>query len=184
MNFYVRYFDTEYFATSFEDLCKFLASIEEIQLSPIMLDEVRSYVEGPSNYSRRFKTQGKNYFIIIKTSAQDIEEFRNLGTSTQEISNRKNEEKNRVQDLLNEQKVGWYDVSLQFRRVLQLPGKGKCQYVDTDFGARVKASSIQDSYNKVIDHLRNRADVDPRSQFPSIKGKNFRSICLGMNPQD
>lgn len=184
MNLYVRYFDTEYFATSFDELCNFLASIDEIKLSAIMIDELRNYVEGPSNFSRRFKTQGKNYFIVIKTTAQNLDEFRSLGNSAQENNIRKNEEKSRMQDLFNEQKVGWYDVYLQFRRVLQLPGKGKCQYVDTDFEARIKASSIQDSYNKIIDHLRNRADVDGRSQFPSIKGKNFRSIYLGMNPLD
>lgn len=185
MNLYVRYFDTEYLATSFDDLCSFLTSISEIHLTPIMEEDLRSYVEGTSNFSRRFKTQGKNYFIVIKTTAQNMDEFHALGNSTaQEMNNRKNEEKNRVLDALNERKVGWYDVCVLFRRVLQIPGKGKCQYVDTDFEARVKAVSIQDSYNKVIDHLHSRTDIDPRSQFPSVKGKNFRSTYLGVNPQN
>lgn len=184
MNLYARYFDNEYLATSFEDLCTFLSSLHDVTLNSTLLEDVRNYVDGPTAFSRRFKTQGKNYFIIIKTTAKSLNEFHAVGDNTQEKATGKNEEKARIQDILNQRKVGWYDVALQFRRVLQLPGKGKCQYVDTDFQARVKASSIQDSFNKVIDHLRSRADVDPRSQFPSVKGKNFSSTYLGMNPQD
>jgi len=34
-----------------------------------------------------------------------------------------------------------------------------------------------DCYNRIVEHLRER--VDPRSQFPSAKGKNFKFKYLG-----
>ena len=46
-------------------------------------------------------------------------------------------------------------------------------YQDTTFSALLKADSGQDCYNRIIDHLKNRQDVDLRSQFPSAKGNNF-----------
>jgi hypothetical protein len=33
-------------------------------------------------------------------------------------------------------------------------------------------------YNRIVSHLRQR--VDERSQFPSVKGKNFKFRYLGM----
>jgi len=35
-----------------------------------------------------------------------------------------------------------------------------------------------DCYNRIVEHLRQR--VDDRSQFPSVKGKNFRYRFLGL----
>jgi hypothetical protein len=79
---------------------------------------------------------------------------------------------------LNEVNPGWYEGSLDFKRVIMIPGTGKFQYKDTHFSARCKAQSGLDCYNRIIDHLRER--VDERSQFPSAKGKNFTYCYLGM----
>ena len=38
--------------------------------------------------------------------------------------------------------------------------------------------------HRLIDHLRTRSDVDPRSQFPSPKGKNFQYEYLGLKPYE
>lgn len=78
---------------------------------------------------------------------------------------------------LNEQREGWYEGSIDFKRVQLVPGTGKFQYRDTRFVAQVKATSGLDCYNRIVDHLRQR--VDERSQFPSAKGKNFHFMYLG-----
>ena len=78
---------------------------------------------------------------------------------------------------LNEICEGWYEGSLNFKRVVLVPGTGKFQYRDTLFVARVKASSGMECYERIIEHLRDR--VDERSQFPSAKGKNFSFRFLG-----
>ena len=36
-----------------------------------------------------------------------------------------------------------------------------------------------DCYERIVEHLRNRQDVDMRSQFPSAKGRNFSFVYLG-----
>jgi len=78
---------------------------------------------------------------------------------------------------LNEERSGWYEGVIDFKRVLLVPGTGKFQYRDTHFVARVKAESGMDCYNRIIEHLQER--VDERSQFPSAKGKNFKFYYLG-----
>ena len=78
---------------------------------------------------------------------------------------------------LNEEREGWYEGTIDFKRVLMVPGTGKFQYRDTRFVAQVKAVSGLDCYNRIVDHLRQR--VDDRSQFPSAKGKNFHFRYLG-----
>ena len=79
---------------------------------------------------------------------------------------------------LSEEKQGWYEGSLDFKRVVMVAATGKHEYRDTHFVARCKANSGQDCYNRIVDYLRTR--VDSRSQFPSAKGKNFRFKYLGM----
>ena len=78
---------------------------------------------------------------------------------------------------LNEIRPGWYEGSIDFKRVSLIPGTGKFQYRDTQFVARVKANSGMECYERIVDHLRDR--VDERSQFPSAKGKNFKFRYLG-----
>ena len=79
---------------------------------------------------------------------------------------------------LNEERHGWYEGSLDFKRVVMVPATGKHEYRDTHFVARCKAESGLDCYNRIVEHLRDR--VDSRSQFPSAKGKNFKFKYLGM----
>ena len=53
-------------------------------------------------------------------------------------------------------------------------------YVDTPFRVKLKAVSAADAYARIVEHLQNRQDIDPRSQFPSIKGRNFTYTFLGV----
>jgi len=79
--------------------------------------------------------------------------------------------------LLQEPRPGWYEGSLDFKRVTTDPKTGKFAYRDTRFVAQLKAQSPMDCYQRIVAYLQQR--VDQRSQFPSVKGKNFQYKFLG-----
>lgn len=182
MNLYIRFFENEILVTRIEEAFDFLSSIPEVGFDDYLQNDLQKYFESDATYPKRYKVRNRAYFIVIKTNASTLEEFKAAGLAAQEAGARRNDERARLQDALNARAVGWYDVQLLFKRVLSVPDTQKFLYVDTTFGCRVKAISKQDCYNRVIDHLRTRGDVDNRSQFPSIKGKNFSCEFLGMNP--
>ena len=176
MNFYLRYFDKEVLVDNVDDAIAFLADIPEIGMNPVLEDDVRSYCTSDVYYPKRYKVRPRVYFIIIKTDAPtmlDFKEKRAIHPSLERI------EKPMAPALvrLNEELFGWYEGSLDFKRVLMVPGTGKFQYRDTHFVAQCKAISGMDCYNRIIEYLRDR--VDNRSQFPSAKGKNFKFRYLG-----
>jgi len=86
------------------------------------------------------------------------------------------EAKANEQKRLNEQITGWYEGTLDFKRVI-VNHTGKCEYRDTVFTVNCIADSQQDCYNRIVEHLLTR--VDNRSQFPAAKGKNFKCRFLG-----
>ena len=147
MNLYLRYFDRETLVSTVDEALDFLRSIDEIEMTPLLEADIREYAESDIYYPKRYKVHPRVYFIIIKT------------------------------DRLNELREGWYEGVVDFKRVLLIPATGKFQYRDTQFVARVKASSGMECYERIIDHLRDK--VDERSQFPSAKGKNFKFRYLG-----
>ncbi|MCR5712036.1 MAG: hypothetical protein K6G46_06255 [Prevotella sp.] len=177
MNFYLRYFDKEVLVDNVDDAIAFLADIPEIGMNPVLEDDVRSYCTSDVYYPKRYKVRPRVYFIIIKTDAPtmlDFKEKRAIHPSLERI------EKPMAPALvrLNEELFGWYEGSLDFKRVLMVPGTGKFQYRDTHFVAQCKAVSGMDCYNRIVEYLRER--VDERSQFPSAKGKNFKFRFLGL----
>lgn len=181
-NLYIRYFDQEVVVPDVKKAVDFLSSIPDIDVDEFLVTDINGYYKGSMPYPKRYKVHGRNYFIVIKTDASTIEEFKlnaaNAASSAKaDAQMRKEAEENDIKAF----RPGWYDAGIFFRRVVQMPHDGKCQYFDTDFRVRLKAESIQDCYDRVCNHLRNRFDVDPRSQFPSIKGKNFSCQYLGMN---
>ena len=109
-------------------------------------------------------------------------EFKENGGRTQSLA--ESSEKAPAASAFSKDRIGWYEGDILFKRVVPIPGTGKFQYKDTRFKARCKAHSVQECYNRIVEHLRSRQDVDPRSQFPSIKGKNFTCSYLGMNPDE
>ncbi len=179
MNLYIRYFNDEVLVNSLDQALDFLANIPEIALDEFLVREVTSYVEGNLPYPKRFKVNQRSYFIIIKTTANDLEEFKNNAASEVEASMPVESEKAALARTLSAENPGWYKATIVFKRVIPAESTGKFQYVDTEFEAKVKAHCIQECYDRIIDHLRTRGDVDPRSQFPSIKGRNFRAEFLG-----
>ena len=176
MNLYLRYFDRETLVSTVDEAIEFLSSIDEIEMNPLLEADIREYVASDIFYPKRYKIHPRVYFIIIKTDASNMQDFK-------EKKAIHSVEENRVKPVapvlvrLNEECEGWYEGILEFKRVLLVPGTGKFQYRDTQFAARVKAMSGMDCYQRIVEHLRER--VDERSQFPSAKGKNFKFRFLG-----
>ena len=179
MNLYVRYFDYETLATNMNEVAEFISSIKEINVDENSLVRVKNFWESDNAYPFRLKVSFSNYVLFLKTDAHDLPEFKYLeqlrkenkgdGVAPQTMS----EKKRSLLDALNEPKDGWYEATLMFKRVVQIRTTNKFQYRDTRFKVRLKAASPMDCYNRVVEHLRNRQDVDPRSQFPSAKSANF-----------
>lgn len=177
MNLYLRYFDNETFVSSVEEAIDFLADIDEIGMNPVLEADIRDYVSSDVVYPKRYKIRPRVYFIIIKTEAATMQDFKEKrALRTPEETTRERVASPSVMKL-NEEREGWYEGTIDFKRVQMVPGTGKFQYRDTHFVAQVKAMSGIDCYNRIVDHLRQR--VDERSQFPSVKGKNFKFRFLG-----
>jgi len=177
MNLYIRYFDKEVLVTSVDDAIDFLSSLEEIGMNAALEQDVREYAASAVVYPKRYKIRPRVYFIIIKTEAATMQDFKEKkALHTSEGSAGKSSAPAMAR--LNEERFGWYEGTIDFKRVLMVPGTGKFQYRDTHFVARCKAMSGLDCYNRIVDHLSQR--VDSRSQFPSVKGKNFKFVFLGL----
>jgi len=176
MNLYLRYFDREVLVNNVDDAIAFLADIDEVGMNPMLERDIRDYVASDIMYPKRYKTRPRVYFIIIKTEAATMQDFKEKKAVNSLESASQKPGVSAVMRL-NEERFGWYEGTIDFKRVLLVPGTSKFQYRDTHFVARCKAVSGQDCYNRIVDHLSQR--VDSRSQFPSAKGKNFKFQYLG-----
>ncbi|MBQ6202641.1 MAG: hypothetical protein IJK46_00925 [Prevotella sp.] len=177
MNLYLRYFDKETLVYSVEEAIDFLATIPEIGMSPDLEADIRDYYQSDVFYPKRYKVRPRVYFIIIKTEANTMLDFKEK-KALRPADHTQKDIAAPVVARLNQEREGWYEAQLDFKRVVMIPSTGKHEYRDTHFVANVKAISGIDAYNRVVDHLRGR--VDGRSQFPSAKGKNFKFRYLGM----
>lgn len=176
MNLYLRYFDQETLVTSVDDAIDFLKSIPEIEMDAELEADVREYAASDLTYPKRYKVRPRVYFIVIKTTAQTMQDFKDKKALRTPTPAERME--NPVAASLAQEAPGWYEGSLDFKRVVMVPATGKFEYRDTHFVADVKAESGLDCYNRIVDYLRDC--VDSRSQFPSAKGKNFHFRYLGM----
>lgn len=179
MNLYLRYFDREILVKNVDEAIDFLRDIDEIGMNPVLETDIRDYVGSDVFYPKRYKIRPRVYFIIIKTDAKSMQDFKEKrALHTDPETGEKVRQASPVMMKLTEECEGWYEGSIDFKRVSLVPGTGKFQYRDAHFEARVKAFSGLDCYNRIVDHLRQR--VDERSQFPSAKGKNFKFRFLGL----
>jgi hypothetical protein len=177
MNLYLRYFDRETLVPTVDEAIAFLGAIEEIGMNPVLEADIREYATSDVFYPKRYKVRPRVYFIIIKTEAATMQDFKEKkAVHVPVMSSAKPTPPALAR--LNEERPGWYEGMIDFKRVLLVPGTGKFQYRDTQFIANVKAMSGMDCYNRIVDYLRER--VDDRSQFPSAKGKSFKFRYLGM----
>ncbi len=183
MNLYIRYFDKEALVYSADEAIDFLCAIPEIGMNPQIEADVRDYASSDVFFPKRYKVRPRVYFIMIKTEAATMLDFKQKKALRSNNSQGNSQQDRRettttAVSRLNEEKHGWYEGVLDFKRVILVPSTGKHEYRDTHFVARCKALSGIDCYNRIVDHLRDR--VDSRSQFPSAKGKSFRFKYLGM----
>ena len=176
MSLYLRYFENEMLVANADEAIEFIHSIGEIKLTPEMEKDIREYALNDVFYPKRYKVRPRVYFIVIKTEAETMEDFK-AKKALRPVSDPRNMD-NSVISRINRELNGWYEGRLDFKRVIQSPSTGKCEYRDTTFVARVKASSGADCYNRIVAYLSTR--VDHRSQFPSVKGKNFSFEFLGL----
>lgn len=179
MNLYIRYFDYEELVYNVEDALDFLASLPEIEMTPELEADIREYVASDIYYPKRYKVRQRVYFIIIKTLAETMLDFKQkkaLNPVKNDNASR-NVSKTPAVQQLTDIVEGWYDGQLDFKRVVMVPQTGKFEYKDTHVEFQCKAVSGQDCYDRIVEYLRDR--VDGRSQFPSAKGKNFHFEYLG-----
>lgn len=179
MNLYLRYFDNETLVSNVDEAIDFLRSIQEIDVTPQMEKDLREYAGSDVMFPKRYKVRSHVYFIVIKTTAATMRDFKDKKAvrSNQRQGGERTSDDNPMARL-SEQRQGWYEGEVDFKRVVLIPETGKHEYRDTKFVADCKANSGIDCYNRIIAYLRER--VDGRSQFPSAKGKNFHVKFLGM----
>ncbi|MCR5130249.1 MAG: hypothetical protein K6C10_02140 [Prevotella sp.] len=182
MNLYLRYFDSEALVHNVDEAIDFLRSIPEIGLDASLEADIRDYAASDVFYPKRYKVRPRVYFILIKTTAETMLDFKQKKAlrpaAAVNAQAERREAASGILTRLSEIREGWYEGALDFKRVVLVPATGKHEYRDTHFVVRCKANSGLDCYNRIVDHLRGR--VDSRSQFPSAKGKNFRFKYLGM----
>lgn len=189
MNIYVRYFDHENVFANGEQIVQFLVSLHDFHMTPQLQNEILTYAQNNMPYPKRVKVRNNVYFILIKTTAVDLADFKaHRKTTTQntqapETPQREERRDERMEELKAE-RIGWYKSEVKFKRVVLVPGTQKCNYRDTTFSAYIYAKSGLDCYHQTIDHLRNRQDIDPRSQYPSEKKGNYVFTFLGNKVPD
>lgn len=184
MNLYVRYFNEEALVKTPEEVVSFLLEINipDFSVDAALQEDLKSFAENTNPYPKRYKVNSRAYFIVIKTNARALEEFKENKRERQEEYDSSVDSPSRYAGRPSSflvEKPGWYEASILFRRVVPIGNTGKSQYVDTRFAVQLKAESVQHCYDRIINHLKNRQDVDSRSQFPSIKGKNFACTFIG-----
>lgn len=177
MNLYIRYFDHETLVYNVEEALAFLRSLGEVTVTRNMENDIREFVASNVMFPKRYKVRAHVYFIIIKTTAETMRDFKEKkAVKSSQANNQANNDNPMAK--LNIRKDGWYEGEIDFKRVVLTPATGKHEYRDTKFVARCKAVSGIDCYNRIVEYLRTR--VDSRSQFPSAKGKKFHFKYLGM----
>ena len=76
MNLYLRYFDNETLAYNIEEALDFLYSIPEIGMNPDIEADIRDYAASDVYYPKRYKVRQRVYFIVIKTTAATMMDFK------------------------------------------------------------------------------------------------------------
>lgn len=178
MNLFIRYFDKEALAQSIDEAIDFLESIDDFKIESNVANRIQAFMDSSNLYPFRLKVSYSNYVLFLKTEASSIEEFKEMEMLRKQqkaegIVPSMADRKKTILDILNEEKSGWYEGTILFKRVVQIPETNKFQYKDTRFVARVIANSPMECYNRIIEHLQNRQEIDRRSQFPSAKSANF-----------
>ncbi|MGV2470149.1 hypothetical protein FO520_23410, partial [Bacillus subtilis] len=91
-----------------------------------------------------YKVRAHVYFIVIKTVAATMLDFKQKkglrASGNGNGQDRRSAADNQMARLV-EERAGWYEGDLDFKRVVMVPSTGKHEYRDTHFVARCKANS-------------------------------------------
>ena len=161
MNLYLRYFDNETLVSNADEAIDFLRSIHDISVTPDLEADVREYAASDVYFPKRYKVRAHVYFIVIKTVAATMLDFKQKKGLRNGPANVVPERRVTTDNLmmhLTALREGWYEGELNFKRVVMIPSTGKHEYRDTRFVARCKATSGEDCYNRIVDHLRSQVD--------------------------
>ncbi len=128
MNLYLRYFDRETLVNNVDDAIFFLSSIQEIGMNPELEADIRSYVASDVYFPKRYKIRPRVYFIVIKTEAATMLDFKQkkaLRSPGAAVQSEAREGMPTSLLRLGEERPGWYEGTLDFKRVVMIPGTGK-----------------------------------------------------------
>lgn len=173
MNVYARFYEGEAVVSTFDDLIDSLKDfgVPATYFDDRHVDDIYDYINSKNMHPKRFHISSRQFFILIKTNAANMEEFK--ANAKHKDDGAEGVKKGDRMSALQEEKPGWYEASLTFKRVIYSEQRSRYIYVDTPFCVKLKANSPLDAYNRIVEHLQNRQDIDPRSQFPSAKGHCF-----------
>ena len=125
MNLYLRYFSEETLVHSVDEAVNFLTSLSDFRVDENMINDLRQFAESSVSYPKRYKIRPRVYFIVIKTTANTMEEFKannkKNATATDSTNEAAAPHKNDKQAELAEEKKGWYEGSIMFKRVIPIP---------------------------------------------------------------
>ena len=122
MNLYLRYFDKETLVTNVDDAIAFLYSIAEIGMNPDLERDVRDYVASSVYYPKRYKIRPRVYFIIIKTEAGTMLDFKQKKALRSNLHpGDQRDDITPVLAKLTEERPGRYEGTLDFKRVGLVP---------------------------------------------------------------
>ncbi len=175
MNYYARYFDSESVLPTPRALVDFIASVPQITMTEELEGAILKFCEDKTSFPRHFRLPNKHTFIVIKTNASSLDEFKTVGANGGIARGEAKEPKNSVVDELH---PGKYNVRVLFRRAVVNPETHKCAFVDETFEVEMLAQSQRQCYDVVLEHLKNHPDIDARSQYPSIRSANFTATLL------
>ena len=85
MNLYIRYFDDEVVVASVDEALDFIRTIQGFDVTPQFEEDFRQYADGNMPFPKRYKVRPRVYFIVIKTLANNLEEFKANGKGAQVI---------------------------------------------------------------------------------------------------
>ena len=81
MNLYIRYFDEESLVYSVEEALAFLASLGDVEVNDSIAIELEKFMASNAMYPKHIKVNQRSFFIVIKTTASTMEEFKAKGAN-------------------------------------------------------------------------------------------------------
>ena len=121
MNIYLRYFNKETLVSTVDEAIDFLQGITDIDMDEFLMQDIKAFVESNNMYPKRYKVRGHSYFIVIKTTAATLEEFKDKGAAAREATEKARAQREERQLFFTAKKVGWYEGKLMFKRVISIP---------------------------------------------------------------